>query len=290
MQLNDLFRECDIDPREVVVLRHRPPESELAEMLPSWVHDRPELFMAYQQTQTKAVERLYQNLEYVAAFVGLAASEAVFAGLYKIGKSKPLSVRQYWNVPAYREMMTLGMRGFTGRDRSHILWFDMQLLEFYLEWRGKLIVAWPPPERSWARRAHRNEMRVKAIVEESIFSQPLREWDKINFSWSQLALISKSQRAKLEEWRGIYYIYDVSDHKGYVGSAYGSYNLFGRWKNYAMTQHGGNKLLRGRDPKNFRFTILQLVAPTMNQVEVIALESSWKDRLHSRFPTGLNRN
>ena len=31
------------------------------------------------------------------------------------------------------------------------------------------------------------------------------------------------------QWRGIYYIFDTSDAKGYVGSAYGEYNPLGRW-------------------------------------------------------------
>ena len=40
----------------------------------------------------------------------------------------------------------------------------------------------------------------------------------------------------------------------------------------------------------FRFTILQLVAPTMPASDVIHLESSWKRRLHTRAPYGLNDN
>jgi hypothetical protein len=37
--------------------------------------------------------------------------------------------------------------------------------------------------------------------------------------------------------------------------------MLGRWRNYAAHGHGGNKLLRERDPKSFRFTILQRVCP-----------------------------
>lgn len=43
--------------------------------------------------------------------------------------------------------------------------------------------------------------------------------------------------------------------KGYVSSAYGADILFGRRLNYAATDHGGNRLLRERDPRNFPFTI-----------------------------------
>jgi hypothetical protein len=59
---------------------------------------------------------------------------------------------------------------------------------------------------------------------------------------------------------------------------------------YAARGHGGNVLLRQRDPSNFRFTILQRVSPDMEQDEIVALENSWKKRLHTREPYGLNDN
>ena len=99
---------------------------------------------------------------------------------------------------------------------------------------------------------------------------------------------------------GIYYIFDTSDGKGYVGSAYGDStlsghyigtgNLLGRWLNYAALGHGGNSLLRKRDPRHFRFTILELVSPNMEASAVIRLETTWKERLHTRPPYGLNDN
>ncbi len=103
-------------------------------------------------------------------------------------------------------------------------------------------------------------------------------------------ILPKRWQAKLSEWRGIYYIFDTLDGKGYVGSAYGSENILGRWQRYAKSGHGGNRLLRPRDPQNFRFTILELVSPNMEASEVIQLEASWKERLHTRQPYGLNDN
>ena len=82
----------------------------------------------------------------------------------------------------------------------------------------------------------------------------------------------------------------MADGKAYVGSAYGENNLLGRWLNYAARGHGGNRLLRGRDPTGFRFTILQRVSPDMEATDVIRLEATWKQRLHTRHPCGLNDN
>lgn len=94
----------------------------------------------------------------------------------------------------------------------------------------------------------------------------------------------------LSQWRGVYYIFDTSDGKGYVSSAYGEGNLLGRWLNYAVRGHGGNSLLRERDPRKFRFTILQLVSSDLDAHDVIRLEGSWKHRLHTRSLYGLNEN
>src|SRR5436190_1005996 len=80
-------------------------------------------------------------------------------------------------------------------------------------------------------------------------------------------------KSKLSEWRAIYYIFDTSDGKGYIGSAYGDTNLLGRWRGYATRGHGGNHLLRQRDPQHFRFTILERVSPDMDPSDVIRLEA-----------------
>lgn len=108
--------------------------------------------------------------------------------------------------------------------------------------------------------------------------------------WQELQTLPISWRNALSHWRGIYYIHDSASGKGYVGSAYGADNLLGRWMGYAASGHGGNRLLRGLDPAGFAFSILQRTSPDMEADAVVALESSWKERLHTRQPFGLNDN
>jgi len=228
---------------------------------------------------------------YVASFIGHTPGKALFIGLYSVGASKPLTREQYWQVPANRELRALGDRGFAEEDpRSSKLWFDLTLTEFYQGWKGKLVVAWPPPERSWWRRAHKNEMPVLAILESSALDASVPRWDEIVISREELRVLPTRWKDAMCHWRGIYYIFDVSDGKWYVGSAYGRHNILQRWLAYASTGHGGNKLLRRRDPKSFRFSILQRVSPDMDAADVIQLESRWKERLHTREPQGLNDN
>ena len=291
MNLNNLLLTKDIKPEQVLVFRHRPTEPELNKVLPWLAAEKPDVFNAYQQTQKEKVEKAMLSASYVASFIGHEPGKALFVGLYSIGVSKSLSQDEFWQVPAYAEMKAFGMKGlFEDEGRSTVLWFDLLPTDLYVPWKGKLIVGWPLPERSWWRWADRNTIPILAILEDSALDAAMPKWNEIALSWEELGVLPTRWRGMLSQWRGIYYIFDTSDGKGYVGSAYGTNNLLGRWLNYAASGHGGNSLLRKRDPRHFRFTILQRVSPDMDGDDVIQIEGTWKERLHTRTPWGLNDN
>jgi hypothetical protein len=289
MNLSSILIDNRVDPRHVLVMRHRPQEPELRKVLPWLAADRPQVFNAFQQTHGERVERAMLGAKHVASFIGHEPGKALFVGLYSIGKTRPMTETQYWQVPAHTELKAYGHSGFSKR-RPTVLWFDLALTEIYAAWKGKLIITWPPPERAWMRRADRNVFPIQAILEESALDAAMPNWDQIDLGWDELRILPNRWRLALSQWRAIYYIYDETDRKGYVGSAYGDENLLGRWLNYGRSKHGGNKLLRERDPKSFRFTILQRVSPDMDVADVIRLEGTWKERLHTRSPFGLNEN
>jgi|SRR5262245_17442699 len=292
MNLNDLLRGKGFDPQHVLVFRHRPWESQLNKVLPWLAAEKPDLFNAYQQSQGPTLERamgVMKGTGYVAGFIGREPGKALFIGLYSIKAAKLITNKQFWAMPAIAELKALGMDSEESQ-RSTRQWFNLALTDFYPQWKGRLIIGWPPPERSWWRRAHRNEMPVLSILEESMLDAAMPEWDEIEITWEELSVLPTRWKSALSQWRGVYYIFDSSDGKGYVGSAYGESNLLGRWRNYAARGHGGNQLLRQRDPQRFRFTILQRVSPDMEPGDVIRLEASWKQRLHTREPYGLNEN
>ena len=237
MNLNDLFLGKAIDPQRVLVLRHRPHEPGLNKVLPWLAAEKPDVFNAYQQTQGERLQSTMQKMVgqgYVASFIGHEPGKALFIGFYSIDASHPMTREEYWRVPAFVEMKAFGMEGFSEKEsRTSVLWFDLALTDFYIQWKGKLIIGWPPPERSWWRRAHRNEIPILAILEDSALDASMPEWNKMVLTWEELAILPKHWQSTLSHWRGIYYIYDVSDGKGYVGSAYGKDNLLGRWRCYA---------------------------------------------------------
>ncbi len=252
MTLNDLLQGSQIDPKRVLVFRHRPREPQLRKVLPWLAGERPDVFNAYQQTQSPSLERVMSSLAgsgWVASFIGHSPGRAIFVGLYAIDGLRPLTFDEFWRVPAYVEMKKFGMKGWARKeDKKSQMWFDLRRVSFYDQWLGKLVIDWPPPELAWWRRAHRNNMAVHAVLEESAFTASMPVWREIDVSWADLVVLSASWQSALSHWRGVYFIFDQSDGRGYVGSAYGQDNILGRWRGYAAKGHGGNALLRGIDP------------------------------------------
>lgn len=295
MHFNDLLRDTGIELKTTLVLRHapRPDEKRLRKSLPLLAAVRHDLFKAYQSVQTPKVERAYQKADYVASFIGVESGKAIFAGLYEIAGARPITYEQFWRKPENRSLRDdYDMIGVTGRNEIR-QWFDLVLSDFYVRWMGKLSILWPGKERSWYRWADRNKFEIDYISQESQFEPVMPDWDDLVLDQAIMRDMPRTWKEKLRGWRGVYIIFDDADHacRGYVGSAYGSDNLLGRWQNYLKTGHGGNVGLRGRDPKNFRFSILQLLNEAADQGEIISLETKWKNRLHTRKDEGgLNRN
>ena len=273
-------------------MRHRPYEPELRRVLPWLAVEKPKVYNAYQQFQGPRAEKAMLNADFLVSLIGHEPGKALFIGLYQIGRASPKTREQFWRIPANKQLKKFGMVGVKfGKDDAGetALHFQLKLRDFHSDWAGKLAFKWPGLERSWYRWAHRNTIPVHAILEESLLDEEMPDWQDIVLSWNELSVLPNKWKSALSEWRGIYYICDVSDGRGYVGSAYGNENILGRWLSYARTGHGGNKLLRKRDAEHFRFSILQRVSPDMSPDEIIALEASWKARLHTHS-LGLNRN
>ncbi len=291
MHLNDLLQKNGIAPTDVLVLRHCPQEPKLRKKLPWLAAAKPELFNAYQQSQDAKVEKALNRAKYVASFIGVDAGKALFAGLFDVKGSRTISSEDYWQIPANKELRDdFGMIGSSSK-RPQTLWFDLVLnKEFYPTWSGRLIIRWPGKELSWWRWADRNTFDVDAIRESTAFEEIMPAWDELVLTWPELKSLPSKWKDRLREWRGIYYIQDISDGRGYVGAAYNKENLLGRWIEYSKSGHGGDKKLLNRDPRNFRFSILQRVSPDMLSEEAIRLEATWKIRLHTRGEFGLNEN
>ncbi|MBR7618782.1 GIY-YIG nuclease family protein [Phenylobacterium sp. 20VBR1] len=255
--------------------------------MPSLISERPDLFHLYQSLQDGMAVRAISRARHVAAFAGLEAGSAVFAGLFAVNGTSLIPGPEFWARPDLQELATMGVKGLeAGTD---LVAMDLEPLDTWRAWGGKLTIDWPAPERSWFRRAERNRLPVSAITLESQFVTSMPPADELVLTWDQLRVIPASWRAKLAEWRGVYYVFDVRRRSGYVGSAAGHENLLGRWMSYSDSGHGGNAGLKASQPSDLRFSILQRTSPDLLRPEVEHIEALWKRRLHTR-DFGLNEN
>lgn len=148
LDFNTLLELVDLDPTDTLIVRHFPVEKKLRRVLPSLVEERPELWLAYQQIQWVTLEKAMTKGKHVASFIGLDPGRATFAGIYRIGPWFSLDLKDYSLFPGNLELEQLGMSGRTP-DMPNCLAFDLQLLDHYREWVGKLTVTWPKPAQNW---------------------------------------------------------------------------------------------------------------------------------------------
>jgi len=279
---------------KVLVLRHTGGTDDSSEFKANFIaliNERPDLFNEYQSTQGKKVEEKFQKAKFVVSFVGHAPRQALFVGVFRVGRlPKYWTKKTFWKFPAYKELSKLGMNGFTD-ERERILKFRLKELGQFKKFKGKLVVDWPGNELSWARWANeKNHFLIRALLEESQLNRPMPDWTEIVWPQSRLKDLPKSWQDRISQWRGIYFIFDKVQRKGYVGSAYGKENILQRWRNYSRTGHGGNKHLRQCRPENLVFSILEIDSHVREAAEIRDKERSWKRRLHTLYPNGLNAN
>jgi GIY-YIG catalytic domain-containing protein len=293
MLFNELLAKQHINVGDVLVLRHTPQDhhGRLRAFLPTLAAEHPKLFNAYQRTQSTIVEGKMRRAKYVASFIGLKKQQAVFIGLYKVGNHRAVTRETFWEVPEHEELRNYGHSGFGPADnRSSVLLFDLAPQTFYDKWKGKLVIDWPAPARQFARFANKAEFPVHAILEDSLLNQAMPPLDELVVSRAEFGGLPRSWVEKLKQCRGVYYIFYPSDRKGYVGSAYGEDNLYGRWS-YHVKVGGDSVQLRKRKLENFAFSILETLRLNAEQQEATEREGTWKKRLHTYSKDGgLNEN
>lgn len=289
LRLLTLITEAGLNPREVVVVRNGTgKENKLKRVMPWLVGERPDLFQAYQAVQYGNVAASFRACRYLISFLGHGLEGATFAQAYEIVGETSMDDDAYLTHPANLELFDLGMKPDMKSPKR--VFFDLRPISLWEHWRGRLNIVLGGRSVSWCRRADGASMLpVVSIVEEDRFSAQMPPWSELLVSWAELALLPASWKARLAEWRGIYFIFDTARQQGYVGSAYGPENILGRWRNYGDTGHGGNGRLRQSRPEDLRFSILQRTSPDMPLAEVVQLEAGWKARLHTRAH-GLNAN
>jgi len=273
LTFNMALESFGIEPANVRLLRHqaRGPNGETPYSL--WRSDRAhfDTYQAIQQIKNR--ERLQSPLW--ASFVVAPDGSTLFAGLY--GVERAGAVPDDWPYP-------LSPRPADGQDEL----YELTYIELFSEFDGRLTIDWGGATRTWVQRADRQD---KPIIE---FARRFAEPPFPGFSafvsrLSEVETLPASWTAALSAARGVYLLTCPRTKEIYVGSAIGAEGLLGRWRNYAANGHGGNVMLRSREPSNYQVSILEVAGSLDSDADILALESRWKAKLQSR-EMGLNAN
>ena len=175
--------------------------------------------------------------------------------------------------------------------------YEFETLKEYEKYFGRIIIEFKNKSQNMVRRAESviNDCKILQILEDTFDNDTFPGYESVNLSWQDLKrVLSKSiWKTALENQKGVYLITDTKSGKMYVGSAYGTNMLHGRWSQYLKNGHGGNKDLKNLEfdyIKNyFRYSILDIYKSTIEDKVIIKRETWWKNTLLSK-EFGYNKN
>ncbi|MWV27470.1 GIY-YIG nuclease family protein [Erythrobacter sp. GH3-10] len=278
LRFNMLLQDEGYDPREVRLLRHQHVAKDGLTPYALW-RDRPGEFERYQSAQ-KSDRSAYFASRYWAAFVVPPDGSTLFVGLYEIGDCAPVATD--WIDPLMRQTSTQIGRALDIYQFERVPAFD--------HYAGRVRVEWGDGTRAWAQRAS-NRKGDKPVVE---LAREFREPDFPGFTnfignFGGLPSLPQSWVMALSAARGVYLLTCPRTFEQYVGSACGTEGFWGRWKDYAVTGHGGNIRLKSRDASDYQVSILEVAGSAATTEQILAMEQLWKRKLQSR-DMGLNAN
>lgn len=263
------------------IVRHQHGRYPVAEMLSQG------LFEIYQGYQSGPV---FHKASQVVSLYGLDRTRACLFGVFRVrgyrgSREAPPLTASAWEAE-WRE------------DSS--FFYDLEHLPGFEHLERRVIVDWGRSARSWCQRLA-NDKPVLEITAPGRRLPPMRDYLEFSLSREELVELFQNEDAH-HEWRsrlsavaGVYLILAETSGELYVGSASGGEGIWGRWREYARTGHGNNRLLKALTqgdpayPAAFRYSILQILPKSMSREEVLEREMSFKTKLGCRA-YGLNLN
>lgn len=292
MTFADLLGQEGLDLNDVALCLHKPSDPISRRALLTMVEDAPDLFALYQSTHNAIAEATLRGRAHLASFVATAPGELTFVGLSHRELGPQLTAeailadapfcQMLQRVGGHLEPLDAIAARLAGRHR-----FFLTARPALADLSRRLVVG-DPGGRAYMRLAETTPLEVIEVKRTASVSPPMPSWDALTLNAVELRNMPHDWALRLSQWRGVYLITDEGDGARYVGAAYGADNLLGRWQQHIAGDQGITEELRRRDPNRFRFSILDLLAPTADVETVTASEQLWMARLHTkRF--GLNR-
>src|SRR6266567_420152 len=243
-------------------------------------------FDFYQRTQAKDVF----NCDWSVSSIGEENRRAVFCGIYAIDDKRHLKAGDELDIPpGYPYAEWLRGAGFL---------YELSKASGFEDLEDRVVIDWGDAPLSWHQR-YRDREVVEILPAGYVMDWP--GYQNVLLPLADLKAIFANPSAnrdwhhRLSSVAGIYCILHSVSGEMYIGSAYGKDGIWGRWRCYAETAHGGNQLLRKRCenvlgyPDDLVFSILQTLPSSSTKEQVIAVESGMKNKLGARA-FGLNAN
>lgn len=283
LTISKLLNEAGLDTtKRIKLLRHKDNrKGQMIEGKPvdgnpyEWYIKDRQKFIAYQSEQSEA---LFIDVDYIVSFIGEEGTTARMVGVYRI--------------------LGLDQERIDKVNNGHF-YYKMAEVSGFEELNERVIIDWGKSTITWHQWLHKNDKEVVAIERKGI-DWVCPDYEEIILSYEQLQRIFKDQisvwKNKLSSSNCIYVISDSKSGSLYVGSTYNREGIWGRWKDYASTGHGGDveliKLLEA-DPeyakKYITWAILQVLPLGIQDEKAIHIETLWKNKL-GRSACSLNKN
>ncbi len=283
--IHRIFEIYGLNPLDIRLVRHGNKEIPIyktfKENLP-----RLEVYQSFQKPKK------FGNAKTIAIFAPYHKTTALFIGLWDIHSC--IDQSQY----------SEGLLQLLKENDLPEEWYHEESVKYDLrqnhtlsELSERLVIEWGHSTVSWVQSKDKDivEIKNKDFVKGRKYIGSFQSFDRVLINYQDLQKIyqnpdtNRTWVSTLSSVNGIYLINEKTTGKLYVGSAYGEKGIFGRWSDYARNGHGGNKELKGLDPYNFQFSILEILPPTSTNEAVIHREYIWMERLGSR-ESGYNRN
>lgn len=241
-------------------------------------------FELYQSLQGRPV---FSGCEQIVCFVGDGGTRARFIGVYRVLGETPANPTHVPKRCPYTEWRT---------DSNYF--YKLRYEPQYEDLVGRIVMDWGAGAIQWAQ-----HLRNKPVIE--VFPKgrrlpPFSDYLDFTLSHDELKYLFSQPKAH-RDWQsslsavaGVYLILSQDTGAQYVGSAYGSEGIWGRWQQYAANGHGSNVMLRElvetdeRYPEAFQYSLLQVLPKSTTPAEVIRWENQYKMKLGSRA-IGLNQ-
>lgn len=293
MVFQNLLAPLDTPLDEIALCLHKPSTPRERNALALMIDSAPDLFETYQSTHPKGPQATLKSRRILASFLMRNPGELVFIALYRQNGWTDRSGAELDADPQFRATWDLlGKPTDFAAEASRIgapgwAQFDLVALPDLVDLKGRLVVR-DPGSRAYMRLAETTPLEILEITRAPDMSPPMPDWRDLVLDTPTLLVLPPRWADTLRHWRGVYLITDGTDGAQYVGAAYGEENLLGRWRTHVAGESGVTAQLVHRNPKNFRFSILDLLSPAATIDEVTRAEQQWITRLHSR-QHGLNR-